>query len=327
MSRLDKFALAKQSALGTKTTVMEYVLPVESAQPALQRTEMSRDETDATKFPTDLEYGARFWEVPVVGAARLNSLPRLLSAFMGAPTTILAPGGVSTSKKHQFDPWGKTLVPHSMEVDRMDPKPNPIADRFWDCLGNELTVHVTPNDWINYEAHFIAKERDPAITPTAVAVDLSRRFAFHAFSAFISVNGAAEVALPIESFSFTLSNNVSTDQVQLGSRSLFKVQEGNVTGSVSFTPKSTLDAHYARATLDNDPDNVKVRLIATGQVIDGTAVQTVELIAYRCQYTDAPAPVAAGSTLDGLTVAATCVGDFTLSKFLDVNVINPVASY
>jgi hypothetical protein len=327
VSRLDKVALAKQSAMGTKTTVMEYVVPVESSDPKLNRTEMTREETDGTKFPTDLEYGARFWEVPLSGAARLNSLPRLLSGFMGAPTTILAPGGVSTSKKHQFDPWGKTLVPHSMEVDRLDPKPNPIADRFWDCIGNDLTLSIAPNDWIAFDASYVAKERDAAITPTAVAVDLSRRFAFHAFTAFISVNGAAEVALPLEAFSVTYSNNVSSDQVQLGSRSLFKVQEGNVGATIAFTPKSTLDAHYARATLDGDPDNCKIRLIATGAVIDGTAVQTLELIAYRAQYTDAPAPVAAGSTLDGLAVAARCAGDFTLSKFLDVNVINAVAAY
>lgn len=327
MSRLDKVALAKQSAMGTKMTVMEYVVPIESSEPNLSRTEMTREETDGTKFPTDLEYGARFWEVPMSGACRLNNLPRLLSGFLGAPTTILAPGGISTSKKHQFDPWGKTLVPHSIEVDRLDPKPNPIADRFWDCIGNELTLSVAPNDWIAFDASWVAKERDPAITPTAVAVDLSRRFAFHTMLAFISVNGAAEVAMPIENFSVTYTNNVATDQVQLGSRSLYKVQEGNVGATIAFTPKSTLDSHYARATLDGDPDNCKIRLIATGAIIDGTAVQTIELIAYRAHYTAAPAPAAAGSTLDGLAVAARLAGDFTLSKFLDVNVINGVASY
>lgn len=326
MSRLDKVALAKQSAMGTKTTVMEYVVPVESSDPRINRTEMTREETDGTKFPTDLEYGARFWEVPMSGGARVNSLPRILSGFMGAPTSTTPVGGV-TSKKHAFDPWGKTLVPHSIEVDRMDPKPNPIADRFWDCIGNTLTLSVAPNDWVAFDASYIARDRDPAITPTAVAVDLSRRLAFHTVQAFISVNGAAEVALPLRTFSLAYTNNVDTDQVQLGARALYKVQEGNVGATISFSPKSTLDAHYARATLDADPDNVKVRLLATGPIIETTVAYSIEIIAYRTHYTDAPAPVAAGGTLDELAVTARCAGDFTLTKFVDVNVVNNVTSY
>lgn len=326
MSRLDTVSLAKQAAMGTKQTVMEYTVPVESCEPRLQRTEMTAEETDGTKFPTDLEYGSRFFEVPMVGKARVTSIPRVLSGFLGAPTTIAAPGGTGTAKKHQFDPVGKTLVPHSIDVARRDPNPV-INDLYWDAIGNELSLGVAPNDWIEFNAGWIARDLDQAQSAPVVTHDLSRRLAFHTFQAFISVNGAGEVALPLGSFSLRYSNNVATDQPQLGSRSLYKVQEGNVTADVTFAVKSTLSAHYRRAVQDADPDAVKIRLLATGPLIEGTASYSIELIVYRCQYLDAPAPVNAGNTLDDLTVTARAAYDITNTKFVDVNVVNNVASY
>lgn len=326
MSRLDTVSLAKQAAMGTKQTVMEYTMPVESCEPRLQRTEMTVEETDGTKFPTDLEYGTRFWEVPFQGKARVSSLPRILSAYFGAPTTVAAPGGTGTAKKHQFDPVGKTLVPHSIDVARRDPNPV-INDLYWDAIGNDLTFSIAPNDWIAYEASMIARDNDQAQAAPTVTTDMSRRLAFHSVQAFISVNGAGEVALPLGSFSMAYSNNVDTDQAQLGSRSLFKVQEGNVTCETTFVVRSTLLTHYRRAIQDADPDNVKIRLLATGPIIEGTAAYSIEAILYRLQYLDAPAPVNADDTLDEVTVTARAAQDFTANKFVDLNVINNVASY
>jgi hypothetical protein len=326
VSRLDRVTLQKQTALGTKNTTVEYTIPVEGCEPRLQRTEMTKEETDGTKFPTDQEYGTRFWEVPMSGAARVSSLPRILSGFLGPPTTT-TPGGGVTSRKHSFDPVGKTLVPLSGYVTRMDPSPTVINDLFWDMLGNDLTLAIAPNDWLSFDASFIARDRDPNQSTPSGSYDLSRRLAFHTFAAFISVNGAAEVAMPLERFSIAYSNGIPTDQPQLGSRLLYKVREGNVGATISFNPKSGLDAHYARGVLDGDPDNVKVRLLATGPIIEGAIPYQVELIAYRAQYNDAPAPVAAGSTLDDLAVTARCAMDFTANKFVDVNVTNAVTTY
>jgi hypothetical protein len=52
-------------------------------------------------FPTGLDYGVRWWEVPLAGAARRNSLPRFLSMFLGLPTSTVLGSGVS---QHVFDP-------------------------------------------------------------------------------------------------------------------------------------------------------------------------------------------------------------------------------
>lgn len=325
MSRLDRVALAKQAAMGTKQPVMEYTVPVESCEPRLQRTEMTREETVGHKFPTDLEYGARFWEVAMAGACRINSLPRILSGFMG-PATTTTPGGGTTSRKHAFDPVGKTLVPHSLDVARIDVNPD-VNDLFWDAIGNELSLAVTPNDFVNFDAGWIARDLDQAAAVPAGTYDLSQRFAFHKVQAFLSLNGAAETALELERFELRYSNGVDTDQLRLGSRSLYKVQEGNVSADISFTPKTALDVHYRRAIADTDPDNVKIRLLATGPIIEAAIAYQIEIIVHRCHYVEAPLPVDAGNTLDEIAVRARCAYDSAAAKFVDVNVTNNVATY
>lgn len=325
MSRLDTVGLAKQaSGFGTKTTVMEYFLPVETADPDMNQDEMTVEETTGSKFPTDVEYGLRFFEVGFAGAWRVASLPRILSGFMGAPTTT-TPGGGTTSRLHTFNPLGKTLVPHSVLVNRTDPSPA-ITDLFWDAVGNELTLSAAVNEFGRFEAAYVAKELDDAQAEPTPTLDLGRRSPFHAITAFISVNGAAEVALPISDFSLTYSNNVDTDQGVLGQRTLWKVQEGNVDGTLDFTCKDTLSAHYRRALLAA-PDNVKVRLVATGPILEGAIAQKVEIIAYRGQYTAAPAGIDAGDTLDDVAVSMRLALDTTANKFVEVLVTNAVATY
>lgn len=325
MSRLDSAGLGKQVALGTKKTTMDYFFPTESVDPGINREELTKEETTGHKFPTDLEYGTRFFEVSMQGGARLASLPRILAPFLGDPTSTV-PGGGVTSKKHSFNPVGKVLPPHSILVNRTDPNPA-ITELFWDAIGNELTLSVEANGFLDFDAAFIAKEVDRAQGEPSATFDLTQRFPFHTVTAFVSINGAAEVAISLASFELSYTNNVDTDQAVLGSRSLFKVQEGNVDADVTFTTKDNLNAHYLRAMLDATPDNVKIRLLATGAIIEGIIPASVEIIVYRCQYTDAPAGIDAGDTLDEIEVSARAAYDATASKFVDVNVTNAVATY
>lgn len=325
MSRLDVAGLAKQTAWGTKKTAMDYFMPVESVDVNLNREELTKEETTGTKFPTDLEYGTRFWGVTVAGAARLASLPRVLAPFLG-PSTPVTPGGGIASKKHQFNPVGKVLDPHSLLVNRTDPNPA-ITELFYDGIGDELTLSVEANDYVNYEGAYIFKEVDRAQPEPSATLDLSERYAFHKVQAFISINGAAEVAINLSRFELTYSNNVDTDQAVLGSRSLYKVQEGNVDADISFTTKDTLNAHFLRAVLDTNPDNVKIRLLATGAIIEAAINSAIEIIVYRTQYTEAPAGIDAGDTLDEIEISARAAYDATATKFVDVNVTNMVAAY
>lgn len=324
MSRLDSVGIAKQAAMGTKNVTMEYFVPVETAEPTQDRETIEREETTGTKFPTDIEYGTRFFEVALAGDARLNSLPRLLSGFMGAPTTT-TPGGGTTSRQHLFNPVGKTLVPHSLMLNRTDPNPA-ITDLFWDALGNEISLSVEANGRIAFDAAYVAKQLDDALGEPSPSFDTSRRFPFHTVKAYVSIDGGAETAIDCSAFSVTLSNNIDTDQAVLGSRDLFKIQEGNVDAELSFTVKSGLGTWYRRAQ-QTDPANVKVRVEALGSIIEGAISQEIEFTIYRCQTLDAPAAIDAGDTLDEVEVTCRAAYDFSLSKFFDAIVVNTVATY
>jgi hypothetical protein len=101
VSRLDSLGIAKQTGLGAKATVMEYYVPIGSSNADLQRDTITYEETLGNPFPTGLDYGVRWWQVPHEGAARRSSLPRLLSAYLGLPTSSVLGSGVS---QHVFDP-------------------------------------------------------------------------------------------------------------------------------------------------------------------------------------------------------------------------------
>lgn len=324
MSRVDSVGMAKQAAFGTKQTTMEYFVPVESADPNLNRETMEVEETVGHRFPTDIDYGTEFWEASMSGKARLSSLPRMLSGFMGAPTTSAT--AEATAKQHLFNPVAaSSIVPHSILFNRSDPS-TAITDLLWDAYGNSLSLGVAVNEFLNFEATYVGKSNDDARPEPTVTLDTSPRVNFDEVTAFISVNGAAEVAAPLSSFSLNYSNNFETDNFVLGARTLYALNEGNASADVSFTVKDTLSTHYRRALLA-DPANVKIRLLGTGALI-GTGISYVfEVTVYRCHYLTAPAAISAAERLTGIEVSARAAYDTTASKFVDVRVINTVASY
>ena len=327
MSRFDSVGLAKQTALGTKNTVMTYFVPVDSADPGINRETLEIEETLGNKFPTDIEYGSRFYEVSFSGAVRVASLPRVLSGFLGAPTTT-TPGGGTSSRNHAFNPaagGGAALVPHSILVNRTDPSPG-ITDLFWDALGNSFTMSVDANGFLSFDAAYVAKELDDTQPEPTVTADLTRRFPFHEAKCYLSVDGGAEAEVKVSSFSLTYNNNIATDQVVLGSTSLYSTPEGNVDADYSFTTKEALSTHYRRA-LQATPANVKVRLEALGPIIEGTIKYKVEVIIYRSQTIDAPAGISAGDFLRDIDVSGRAAYDSATSKFVEVNVVNIVPSY
>lgn len=324
MSRLDSVGLAKQTALGTKNVTPEYTIPVETAEGGINRETIEREETTGTKFPSDIEYGSRFFEVALAGDIRLNSGPRLASGFFGAPTTT-TPAGGTTSKQHLFNPVGKTLVPHSILANRTDPSPA-ITDLFWDALGNEITFSVEPNGRFAYEASYIARALDDTLAEPTPTYDASARFPFHQVKAYVSIDGGGETTLDCSAFSVTYTNNIDTDQVVLGSQDLFKVQEGNVDAEVTFTVKSALATWYRRV-LQTDPAQIKIRIEALGSIIESTIKRKFEALVYRCQAIEGPADIDAGDTLDDIEITAHASYDSTASKFCDLTFVNTVATY
>lgn len=321
MSRLDGVGIGKQTALGTKNTTPDYWLAVESAEPSPNTEYFMKEETIGHRFPTDEELGTSFFEVSLAGAARALSFPRVLGGFFGLPTTT-TPGGGTNSRKHAFSPTPSTVLsPTSLFVHRADPSPK-ISDLYWDALGNTLSMSVAPNDFLLYEAAYAAKEIDDtvSIAPT-ITTDLTRRWTFDECKVFLSVDGGGETEVKVAEWGVEYSNNLATDLFVLGSKRLYRIDQGNINCTCSFTPVEALSTHYRR-TLADPRNNVKVRLLAEGSTIESTIKYTVEFIVYRARYREGTPVVNAGDTLRTLPVTLAASYDSALSKMVDVNVIN-----
>lgn len=321
--RLDYVGLAKQAAMGTPQTVMEYFPPVESGEPDHQRENIEQEETTGTRHPSGVDHGVEFWKPSFNGAARYSSLPRILSMFFGAPVTT-ATADV-TAKKHSFAS-GAPLA-HSVKMARKDPNPN-IIDLFTDVLGDELEISIQSNGFMKYAAKCVAREIDEDEVYGVPVTDASGRMAFDTVTAFISVNGGAEAPLTLRTFSQKYSNKVDTEDEQLGSRRLASIAEGNSACEVEFgvIGAGNLSAHYRRA-IKADPDSVKIRVLATGPIIGTGVAFAYEQIVYACEYVEAPANIDAASRLNIVTVKARAKYDTAASKFVDHAVTNAVATY
>src|ERR1043166_5172378 len=175
MSRVDSVGLAVQTAgMGTKVTSMEYWVPVETANVTANRQTLTIEETIGTRFATALDYGTRFFDVPMAGAPRASSFPRILSGFMGNPVTT-----GSSPYTHTFDPTlsGKVPDPHSIYVVRNDPKSAgqpAIVDLFWDARGNEIAIDIASNDYVKMNAAWIALDLDDTQSAPVASYDSSK---------------------------------------------------------------------------------------------------------------------------------------------------------
>src|SRR5262245_25035238 len=206
MSRIDFVGLARQpSGKGTKVTTMEYFVPVESADVTISRETLEIQETTGSRFPIGIDYGTRYFEIPLSGAPRVASLPRILSAFMGQPATA----GATAPYTHTFDPIlaGKIAEWHSIFAVRRDPSPN-IVDLFWDCRGNELALNIAPNDYLRFDATFFGLHLDDTTAAPSPTTDLTQRKKFSEATVSTSVDGGTTWSPAVSAgWGFTYNNN------------------------------------------------------------------------------------------------------------------------
>lgn len=320
--RSDSVGIAKQTVVGTKVTTPEYYVPVESATFESNHEIQTVEESVGHRFPTDMDVGTEFFGVTMAGKARAGSFPRILSGFLGAPTTSTPGTGV---KLHTFTPVSAAPVPHSLKVSRVDPS-TPIIDLAYDAYGNQLTTSVAVNDWLSFDANWVAAANDDTQTAPTVTLDTTPRFNFDECKAYISVNGGSESEVKVANWSMTYSNNFETDNFVLGQRNLYALNSGNASAEFSFTIKEALNTHYRRALMAT-PDNIKLRLTATGSIIASALPFQFEVIAYKLNYLSAPAAVSATDRLTGIEVTARAAYDTSTSKFVEVSVQNAVTSY
>lgn len=128
----------------------------------------------------------------------------------------------------------------------------------------------------------------------------------------------------------SFNNNVDADFVVLGSLAPYNIQEGNADAEFRFSPvdiaSEPLLTHYRRALL-NDPDSVKLRMVAEGAIISGATKWALEVIAYKLEYLEAPAGIDPGEVLKDIEVVARAAYSPSDSKFVVVKVTNNTTSY
>lgn len=327
MSRVDAVGLARQTAgLGTKVTTMEYYVPVESTEVNENQDTLSIDETVGNRFPLGIDYGTHFFELPLAMAPRLASMPRVLSAFLGQPTSVTTTG----TTVHTQDPTAATKVPepHSLFVVRKDPSPV-ITDLFWDARGNELEINIAPNDFMRANASFIALDLDQAQSAPTVTTDTTNRRKFYEAVVSISTDspggGSTFTAESVGGWGVTYSNSLDTDEGILGSQKLYSLPYGNASCEVRFSPRSNLSTHYRRA-LTTSPTAIGVKMVATGPIISGAVAENFTVTANAVEVTEAPAPVSGADVLKMIEVTAQARLDST-SKFVTFSTTNAVATY
>lgn len=328
MSRVDAVGLAIQpTGMGTKATTMEYWVPVESSNVNDNQQQLTIQETIGNRFATGLDYGTRFFEVPMSGAPRASSFPAILRGFLGNASTTGASPYV-----HVFDPTaaGKVPEPHSIFVVRNDPKAagqDEIVDLFWDARGNEIAINIAANDYVKMDANWIALDLDDTQTAPVATYDTSKRFKFSQVLAEYTVDGGANyVPVTAASAGITYQNNLDTDEAVLGSRKLYALPYGNADAEVRFSARSDMSGFYRRA-LEADPTDVGFRLTATG-----ASPNVMVITVAACQEISAPAPVSGADVLKAVDVTARAhLGDYGSGaldgKFVTISVTNSVASY
>jgi len=320
MSRIDFVGLARQTAgMGTKVSTMEYFVPVESANVTLNRETLEIEETSGTRFPIGIDYGTRYFEIPLAGAPRPASLPRILSGFLGQPSSAVAGG----HNAHTFDPTlsGKIAEWHSIFAVRSDPSP-PIVDLFYDCRGNELQLNIAPNDYLRFDSTWYGLHLDDtAVSPTPTT-DLTKKTKFSEAIVEISNDGGTTWGTPVvcAGWGFTYNNNLDTDEAVLGTRELYAMPMGNADLEVRFSPRQSINTFY-RQNLQADPSQIAVRMTATH-----ASGNKIMVTAHNCEITDAPAAISGADVLKMIEIVAR--GSLSpAGKVITVVVTNDVVSY
>lgn len=332
MSRLDFIGLGKQAAFGTKQTTASYFPTVESADGELDRETITVEETTGNRFPTPLDYGVFKWNVKAKGPVRAASAPRVFSGFFGLPTTTTPDGtNAPTGRKHAWDTvaLGNALTPHSIYVVRKDPNPA-LVDLFWDAFGQELKLSCEPNGYLSYEATWKARDLDDTQSAPSPTADLTTRWPFNQVVVQLGIDGGALANISSSGFELTYTNTIDDDYAVLGSQrnASLGVHNADAAWTLKIKDATTLSAHYRR-NLQAAPAALKLHVTATGAKIGGgasTTFYTVDFTVALANSTEAPLEINASERLKEIEITARAAYDGTAAKFVDLFVINEVAT-
>lgn len=335
MSKKDFIVAALQPAgnINTEATVGVHSPPVSTSSPEMSRETLDIDETLGNRFPGASEYGGRIFEGDTAGAARPNSFPFFLSMIFGEPvTTIVQPASAGPPAtpavyKHVWKPAsaGARPLPASLWVARNDPAVA-IVDKYVGAKGANLNLSVEANGYLLFTVGMAIKKIIENVAAPSVARDTTRKWSFTKVALQMAVGPTRNVdtnltSLAATSFGFSYGNGLTTDLYQIGSNEVVDIPEGNVEPEVTFTAAKDIHLHYRRALLDT-PEDVRLKLVATGPIITGTHAFQLSLDLKRLEYVAAPAPLDASDTLRSVPVTARPIMDDTFGDMLELSIIN-----
>ena len=323
MSRKDYIGIAPQDAFGTPATTLAYFPPVTSADIGPSQELMEIDETTGTRFPDGLEFGKQDVGGSIEGAARPSSFGLILASFFGAPTTT-QPGGAGHDDvyQHAYDPVANEPVALTMTPVNADPTVA-IVRELQDCIGDSLSISISPGDYLMYNASFLGTSSDITVEAPTSDLDDGRKWPFHKVTVEMVAAGATYAECAVGELDITYGNGLDGDNYKLGSRTRYDIDLGNASCEVSFLALDDEADHFA-AALAEAPDDYKLRFTAEGEDIDvdGTYQYALVFEVPRLQYRTAPAAVSASATMKGIQVSMTAALDSATDKFVSIVLTN-----
>ena len=304
MSYRDIVGIAKQSAFATKTTAASAFMfpPVTKESLAIERENITIEETSGTRAPSSLAYGTSSVKGDIEGAIRPTSFPLFLAGAFGVPASTVLSGGAFS---HVFDSTAASaLLPLSIYTVNTDPVSS-ITDLYFGCYVDELEFTAAVDEYVMYKAAIVGAGLDTTQSAPAATGDTSARFTALNVSGSLGVSGQAKAGINLKDCTIKYTNGLSTDDKILGSASLASVPLGNAECEVEFTivDTSAFKTHYHTYFTDaTTPVDLELELTITGATISGVHAYKVIINVARFQYTEVPVEIDAGSVMSEMKV-------------------------
>lgn len=323
MSRADSIGIAPQTDLRTGATAVAYSPPVTQATPEMNRQTLDISETLGNRAPVAQEYGGRVFTNPMQGALRPRSGGLILAGFFGAPAST--PNATAPAAfDHVYDSLANLPVLSSIwtRTDLSHIGQGAILDKYIGCVGNTLNLTCEANNYLLFEAGYVAREWMPDPPAPSFTRDTSGRWPFNRVTVEMAVGSGAYEATPAKAFSLAYSNDVTTDDYVLGGLFVDSLPLGDIELTGSFRPTRDIKGHTRRAMADA-PEDIRLKLVATGPEIAPGVNFSFEVELFRLETLSAPGnQINAGETLRDVEVSWRAVLDDTSGKLVTVKLTN-----
>jgi hypothetical protein len=234
-------------------------------------TNLTLDETIGNRFGLDPDPGSRTYDVAMAGAVHPNVRPR--------PVRVHGPvDDDDARRRHPVAPArlrpGRDADGDLAHDDARSRRPDTRHRRH--AVGRARRhdhVSVAPNEYMLFDASFVARKLDDAQTTPTPTIDGTTKVRSTTSSRTSTIDGGSEAAVSLESFSLTLSNNIDRDFVVLGSAEVYSLAQGNADISGSFTIREALNTHYRNSLVTDGTKKYKIRILATGRSSKGRSLR------------------------------------------------------